>query len=323
MVSEKKTRILKEVKKQMKEYPVIGILNMHKLPGRQLHEIRHKLIGKAVIRMVKKRLIKLAIKDAKLPGIEKLDEFVEGEAALLLSSENPFKLAQVISASKSKAPAKAGDKAPYDLMVPGGPTSLMAGPVIGELQRVKIPAAVEDGKIAIKKDTVVAKAGDTITADLAGILAKLGIEPMEIGLDLVAVWEQGYLYPKDLLFIPADKYIDDLKRAAGQAFNMTLNVGYLTPYNVELLLAKGHNEAKSLATEMGFLTKDTLRPLLAKADAQANILKSKIKEPAPEKPAEAESKPEEKKAEEPNKEEPKAEEKPKEEANPDKEKEKA
>ena len=83
---------------------------------------------------------------------------------------------------------------------------MAAGPAIGELQKAGIPASVEGGKIAVKKDTVVVRAGEKISKEVADALAKLGIEPMEIGLDLLAVLDGGTIYKKDILFIPKEKF---------------------------------------------------------------------------------------------------------------------
>ncbi len=296
MVSEKKKQKVKEVTAELKSYSAIGIIDMHCLPGRQLFQIRNKLRGKAVIKMIKKRLIARALKNSKLKGIDEIIPTIQGEPALLLSNENPFKLAKVIAESKSKAAAKPGDVAPNDIEIKAGPTSLMAGPVIGELQRAKIPAAVEDGKIAVKQDVVVAKAGEEISKGLADILSKFGIEPMEIGLNLVSIWEDGYIYPNELLFISTEKYMEDMLAAHSRAFALTLSVGYFTKGNIDMLLSKAHGEAVALATEANILTSETVKPLLAKADAQANAIKGMIKglAPAEEKPKAEEAKPDEK-----------------------------
>lgn len=315
MVSENKVKLVKELRAEAEKYPVVGILDMHKLPAKQLHEIREKLRDQARIFMIKKRLLKLAFKDLKVAELEK---YMEGQPALLFSESDPFKLARVIAASKSKTAAKAGDVAPSDIMIRAGPTSLPPGPVIGELQKAGVPASVEGDRIAVKKDTVLVKEGEEINSDVAGVLAKLGIEPMDISLNLLAVWEKGMIYTKEILFIPPEKYENDLKEAFLNAFNLTLNIGYVTPQNIGTLLSKAHNEVLSLAMAADIVTKETLPTLLAKAGAQAEALKGMMKEP--EKPAEPveEAKPEEKPAEEkPTEEVPKEEpkpEKPKEEA---------
>ncbi|MCK4714843.1 MAG: 50S ribosomal protein L10, partial [Candidatus Aenigmarchaeota archaeon] len=275
MVSQKNIQTVKEVSAQLKKYPVIGIIDMFKLPASQLHQIRSKLRGKAVIRMVKKRLIVLALKESGIKGSDMLSESLQGEPALILTEMNPFKLAMMIDRNKSEAPAKEGDIAPRDIMVTAGPTSLPPGPVIGELQKAKIPASIEGDKIHVKQDTVIAKEGDEINSLLAGVMAKLGITPMEIGLNLLTAWEDGLLYDRDILFIPQQKYVDDLVSCHQSAFNLAYNSGYPTKETVPLLLSRAHQEAYSLAMAADILTSETVKPLLAKAHAQAASLKSK------------------------------------------------
>lgn len=276
MVSEKKTRIVKEVGEELEKYPVIGLLDMHKLPARQLHEIRNNLKGKAVIRMVKKRLIRLMLKNSKLDGIEKMEKYIQGEPALLMSKASPFKLARIIEKNKSKAPAKPGDIAPCDITVPAGPTNLSAGPAIGELQKVGLETLVQDGKISIKTDKVIAKQGEEITEEVASVLAKLGIEPMEIGLNMVCAWENGTIYGKDILFVPLEQYEEDIKTAVSNALNLTININYPTKDNISILLSKAYVESLLLAIEANILTKETIGEVLAKARAEADALEERV-----------------------------------------------
>ncbi len=277
MVSQRNALTVKDVSEQLRQYPVIGILDMFKLPASQLHQIRNMLRGKAVIRMVKKRLIILALKDSGIRGVEALGERLQGEPALIMTEMNPFSLARLIGKSKSEAPAKEGDVAPRDIEVKAGPTPLPPGPVIGEFQKAKIPAMIEGDKIHIREDTLVASEGQVIDSLLASVLSKLGITPMEIGLNLLAAWEKGEVYDRDILFIPQESYLNDLMAAHRGAFNLALNTGYPTSETVPLLLARAHQEALNLALAAGIPTSETVGPLLASAHAQAEALKAAAK----------------------------------------------
>lgn len=276
MVSEKKKLAVEELKRELKRYPVIGMLDMFKLPARQLQEIRDSLRGKAVIKMVRKNTIKLAMENIKTQGLKKLENEIKNQPALLLSEINPFELAKIIESSKSSAPAKPGDIATKDIVVRAGPTSLKPGPVIGELQRVKIPAGVEGDKIVVKEDKVVVKEGEEVTKTVADVLMKLGVEPVEISLNLLAVYDRGTIYTKSVLFIPREKYENDLVNAYRCAFNLSLNIGLPTSDTIPLLLSKAHQEAISLAMKANVLTEETVGNLLAKARAQAEKLKDKV-----------------------------------------------
>jgi large subunit ribosomal protein L10 len=305
MVSVRKKESLKNLLAEIDKYPVVGILDMHKLPARQLHQIKEQLKGKALIRMMKKRVIKLALEQSKKQNVSKLGDFIENQPAMLFSEGNPFELAQVIAASKTKAPAKPGDIAPEDIVVPEGPTNLPPGPAIGELQKAKIQAGVEGDKIVVKRASTVARKGDEITTGLAGLLSKLDIEPMEISLNLLAVWDEGMVFGRDLLFIPKEHYVGQLRSAHASAFNLAVNIGFVTSETVLLLVAKAHREAMALAAEAGIMTSETVGLVLAKASAQADALKAHVREaPAESAPEEAkergkeEQPPEEKPAEE-------------------------
>jgi large subunit ribosomal protein L10 len=243
MVSEKKIQTVKEVKELIKKYPVVGVLDMHKTGGRQLHEIRESLRGKAVIKTVKKNLIKIIFKDA---GID-MESCIRNEPALLLSAESPFRVARLIDANKSVGSAKPGDVAKKDIVIKPGPTPLGPGPAIGELQKVGLIVGVEGGKIAVKREKVVAKAGDVITPEVASVLGKLNIQPMEISLNLVAAWEKGMVYKKDVLFVPMEEYIGNIKAAYRNALSLSLKTGFYTKENIKMFVGKAWREMKALS----------------------------------------------------------------------------
>ena len=222
---------------------------METLPGRQLHMIRGKLRDQVLIKMTKKRLLKLAIEKIKdnKKDIEKILEYAkEGMPAILFTRENPFKIAKVIDKNKSKTGMKPGQKAPYDIIIPKGPTPFAPGPVISELAGLKIKAGVVNGKIEIKEDAHVLKEGEVCSAALAGMLMRLSIEPMEIGLNLVAVYENGIIYDKKVLSFDDDKFKSDIAQAHTWALNLAVEAKYFNKESVELMIQKAEREAKAL-----------------------------------------------------------------------------
>jgi large subunit ribosomal protein L10 len=251
MVSERKKTAVEQLSRELKEYSVIGMLDMFKLPAKQLQEIRDSLKGKALIKMAKKNVIKLAIENAGMENLQKLEGVIKNQPALLLSNVNPFELAGVIEASRSSASAKAGDIATKEIMIKAGPTSLKPGPVIGELQRVKLPAGVEGDKIVIKNDTVIVKEGGEITKPVAEVLMKLGIEPIEISLNMLAAYDNGTIYGSDLLFIPKERYENDLITAYKNALGLALGMDFPVPEALPLMIAKAYREAMAIAYNTG------------------------------------------------------------------------
>ncbi len=297
-VSQKKKDNVKEFTELIDKYPIIGIVDMQNLPTRQLQVMRENLRGKVLLRMTKKRLAKLAFANSKKEGVEKLVDLFKGMPALLFTEDNPFALFSILKKNKSKAPINAGQTAPNDITVPAKKTNFAPGPVIGELGAYGIKTAIEDAKIVIKEDKVVAKEGDVVDAKLAGLLQRLGVEPMEIGLDLVGVFENGEIIPKSVLDIDEDAYKANFETAATEAFNLAFNAGFPTEETITLMVQKAAADAKALAIEADILTDETVGIVLSKAEAQAKELESSLDIKELPQETSTEAAPEEKKAEE-------------------------
>ncbi len=274
------------VQKLLEKYKVIAVADMTNMPSMQLQKLRSSVKNSTVITMAKGSLIKLALENVKdKVNLKHLEEHIRGMPALLLTNDNPFRLAKLLKKSKSLAPAKPGQLAPNDILIPAGPTSFAPGPVIGELSAIGLKTAVVDGKIAIKEDKIVVKDGEIISAQIASVLARLGITPMEIGINLLAAYENGVIFTKDTLNIDETAIMNQLKTAAQGSFNLAAHIGYTTKDNIKLLLAKAFRTADKVAEKGNILTINAGKKELAKANLQAEHLRNKFNLPdSPEEP---------------------------------------
>ncbi|MBI5397951.1 50S ribosomal protein L10 [Candidatus Woesearchaeota archaeon] len=281
-ISPFKKKVVAEYSKLIVEYPIIAAVNMENLPTRQLQAMRATLRGKVVMKMSKRRLMALALKQSaeKKAGVDKLVPYLKGMPALLFTKENPFSLYKTLEKNKSTAPIKGGQTAPKDIVVPAGPTTFAPGPIIGQLGQVGIAAGIDQGKVAIKKDSLVAKAGAQVKPELAAILARLGIEPMEIGLDVTAAFENGTIYTKDILSIDEKKYIDNVALAHQCAFNLAIEVGILTKDTTEFMIQKAFRDSRALAIEQSILADLVVGDVLAKARNEMLALASELPDDA-------------------------------------------
>ncbi len=288
-VNERKKTTVKLMTEKLKEYPIIGVLNMEQLPGKNLAKMRKQLRDDVEIIMAKKRLIRIAFKDSGKKDIEKLDDYLKGMPALLFTKENPFKLFKTLKKNQSPAPIKAGQESPRDIVIPAGPTQFPPGPIIGELGQMGIKAGIENGKVAIKVDATVAKEGEVVNEAKAGLITRFGIEPMRIGLSLTAVYEDGDILTSKVLDIDEDQYIKDLQMAVGMASNLAFSLVWPTSDNINTLIQKAHYDAAGLALEAELLTDSNARDLLSKAYWQAvgvaKYLPEDIRGELPEPPA--------------------------------------
>ena len=276
-VAEYKKKEFVELAKLLEHYPIIGILNMENMPAAQLVRMRKRIRESANMRMSKKNLITRAIEQVKKPGLEQLKEHLGGMPALLFTKENPFKIYKFIVQSKSPAFARPGQVAPKDLIIPAGPTPFAPGPIIGEFGQLGIKTGVENGKVAIKQDTVLVKQGAKINDKQASMLMRLGVQPMEVGLDLVVVYEKGVVFGREILAVDEQKYIADITQAAQWAINLSVEAGYPTKETIEIMLGKAHNDAKNVAVEAAIMEPEVVDLILAKAEREMLAVKSEAK----------------------------------------------
>ncbi|MCI4446757.1 MAG: 50S ribosomal protein L10, partial [Pyrobaculum sp.] len=179
--------------------------------------------------------------------------------------------------------AQPGDKAPFDIVVPAGPTNASPGPIISKFGKLKIPTRVQEGKIWIAKDTVVAKAGQEITPEIAEVLRVVGIEPIFEQLRLLGVvWRGKRFVDISELAIDVSKYRELFETAAVYARNLALNIVYPTKEVLQVVLPAAHMRAVALAVRLGIVTKETLPMLISRAVAEANTLAAAVAPKAPE-----------------------------------------
>lgn len=248
-VSKKKKREVSYLKELLQGHNVILIADLTSLPSAQLQSIKTKLKKDLKIRVTKKRLLKIAIEELKqekdltslIPYIDK------AMPALLVTDKDPFSIYTAIKKSKSFVAAKPGQIAPSELAVEPGPTNFPPGPIIGELGQAGIIAAVEAGKVVVKRRSILAKAGEPISTKAAGMLAKLGVQPIEIGLNVVVALESGVVYDKSVLDVDPETYVKNLLQAHYEAVSLAIGVSYITKDSVKILLSKAHRELLSLS----------------------------------------------------------------------------
>lgn len=311
-VSEAKKKEVSNLEEAMKKYNVIALVDLTNLPSAQLQQIRAKLRDKLLIKVSKKRLIKIAIKNLKEKDLTRLLPYLEDSMpALIFTEEDSFKLYKEIKKSRGYTFAKAGQIAPNDLVVKAGPTNFPPGPIIGELGQAGIIASVEEGKVVVKKDSVLAKEGEVINQKSADVLSKLGIKPILIGLNIKVVLDKGILYEKKVLDIDEQIYINNLRLANLEAINLSISIGYITKENIGILIRKAAGEASLISKKFGIEEKeDKIKVEIKKAAKEAGEVREKLEEKK-EEPKKKEEKEEEKtKVKEEMKEEPVKEEKP-------------
>lgn len=258
------------------ESKMIGLVNVEGVGAKQLGGIRDNLRGSAVIKMARNTLMIRALEESNKKGIKDLINYVSGPVAFVFSDQDPFVLSKFLRENKAAAPAKGGQVAPKDIIVPAMNTGVAPGPFISELAGLKIPSRVKGGVIHITDDTVAVKAGDVISNAMAMMLTRLGIEPMELQLRLIAAYTDGEVLTQSSYEINLEDLFKEVILGHQLAINLSINTGFPTEETIPLIIAKADMEAKSLALNIGFFVPEMLGQFLSKANTEAFALAAAI-----------------------------------------------
>jgi len=272
-----KAEEVEETKKLVQQYRALGVASLQKVRAAQLQELKKKLKDIAHVQVVKNTLMKRALAELKdKPNLKKMEDFISGSNIFLFTNLNPFKLALLLEKGRVKTTAKAGDIAAMDVIVQAGNTGLPPGPIISQLGSVGLPTRIESGSVWVNRDTLVAKKGDLIDARLASVLSKLGIKPVEVGLILKAIYENGFVITEEQLHLDLESFKRNIMEAQNNAFSLSLNAAYALPENIVLLVQTAHRKAVTLALNAAIPTSETMIDLLRKAHTEALSLSTKL-----------------------------------------------
>jgi large subunit ribosomal protein L10 len=271
-VLEEKSSEVEAIKDIMKEHKSIGIASLKKVRASQLQEIKKSMAGKVYLRVLKNTLVKLAIEEMNQKDLKKLEIYLEGSNVYLFTDLNPFKLALLLERGKVKTTAKSGDIAAMDVVVPAGNTGQSPGPIISQLNAVGLPTRIESGSVWVSKDTLVVRRGEEINERLAGVLSKLGIKAVELGISMRAVFDNGLMITGDQLKVDIDATRRSVEQSNQEAFALAMGISYPTKETIKPLLQNAHQKAVALAVGAAILTKETIGDLIRKANAEMSSL---------------------------------------------------
>ncbi|MDR3781989.1 MAG: 50S ribosomal protein L10 [Candidatus Nitrosotalea sp.] len=274
---QKKMQMYQQLQELPGKYKVIALFRMEKVRSSQLLPLRKKFKGDVEIVSIKDKVAQKSLSTLKIPGLEKLAEKLVGQCVLMFTNMSPIRLNILLGKNKIMMAARGGDKASIDVIIKAGNTGITPGPILTDFKEAGVSTKIDQGTVWITKDSTAAKKGDTISAKLATLLSKLDVKAVEAGIVLNSALEEKIVYNEDELTVDLEKYRAAFAQAHQEALSLSIEIGYVTKENVNLILSRAAQQARSLAVESGFLTEDTKESTIQRAHGQAKSLSGKLK----------------------------------------------
>lgn len=274
----KKERFIQRILSLTKNYKTIAISKLYKVRAAQLMELRRKFRKEMEVIVVKNKVASIAFKQANLSKVEDSIKEIKDQSALIFTNMDPFKLYMLLEKNKVNLPARPGDIATEDIVIPAGNTGLAPGPVLSEFKEAKIPTRIDSGSIWVSRDTVVANKGDPISPKLASLLSKLGIKPVRAGLSVSIAWYDGLIFYEKDMKLDIDEYKRLIRDAYINAKTLAIEASYPIKEILPFIIMKYETEARYIAIASGYLSKDIIADILAKCNNEAIVLYSILRD---------------------------------------------
>lgn len=269
---DKKVQYFAKLKELLTEYKSIFVVGVDNVSSQQMHETRKALRGEATVLMGKNTMVRRAIRGflADLPEYEKLLPFVKGNVGFIFTNSDLKTIREAIVSNVVAAPAKAGAVAPKDVWVPAGNTGMEPGKT-SFFQALGVPTKIARGFIEIVSDVKVVDAGNKVGPSEASLLNLLNISPFTYGLTVSQVYDNGQVFPAEILDITDDELVSHFVSAIQTIASVSLAVGYPTLPSVGHSVINHYKNvlALSIATDYTFEGSEAIKDRLANPEAYA------------------------------------------------------
>jgi large subunit ribosomal protein LP0 len=254
---ERKKRYKIKFERALQEYKNVLVVTVDNVGSLQLQKIRIALRGKAEIVMGKNTLMRMIMRDQILanPKLEALLPCIHGNMGLIFTNGDLPKLREIVVSNRVPAAAKSGTLAPTDVFIPPGPTGLDPGQT-SFFQALNIATKIARGSIEIVAQVHLIKKGEKVTSSAVALLGKLDIKPFFYGVIVTNVYENGSMYPVEILDITQDQLLGKFFGGVRRIAAIGLAVGYPTEASVGHTMANGFKKLLALSQSTGFEFKE-------------------------------------------------------------------
>jgi len=271
---EKKEEYFNKLIGLLTEYRKILIVLCDNIGSSHMQRIRQSLRGQAILLMGKntmmRRVIRLHLEEN--PDWEGLLPYITGNIGLVFTNDPDLqRIRDICLGSKVPAAAKAGIKAPADVVVPKGITQLEPTKT-SFLQALNIASKINKGTIEILQDVQLIKKGDKVGSSESTLLQMLDIRPFEYGLQMVAVYDTGSVFEAAVLDMTDRDILSRFAVGIANVASLSLGLNFPTVAAFPHVVLNGYKNvlAVALGTSYTFPQAELIKQIIENPDAFAS-----------------------------------------------------
>jgi len=293
---EKKAEYFDKLYKLLQNYGRILIVLCDNIGSAHMQKIRRELRGQAVLLMGKNTMIRKVIRNHidEHPEWESLLSWITGNIGLVFTNDPDIKkIRDICLATKVPAAAKAGIKAPSDVIIPKGITTLEPTKT-SFLQALNIASKINKGTIEILQDVSLIKKGDKVGSSESTLLQMLDIRPFQYGLQMIAVYEEGSTADASTMEMTDDVILSKFSVGIANLASVAMAIHFPTVASFPHIVMSGFKNllSISLGTEYSFEQANLFKQMAENPGAYASSAPAASQSSTTSRPATKEPEPE-------------------------------
>ncbi len=187
----------------------------------------------------------------KCEQLDKLSGLMKGNTGIIFCKDNMGEVKKLIDAEARGAPAKAGAIAPDEVWIRAGPTGLDPKQTTF-FQNLQIQTKIVKAQIEIVTEKKILTEGVKIEATHAALLDKLKIRPFEYKMRVKSIYDDGAIFPANILDISDEVILAGLKRTIQDVAAVSLTTGYLVKPAIPHMVGNAFKNLAAISFESDY-----------------------------------------------------------------------
>lgn len=248
---DRKYQLAEELGVHFANYSKMFLVDVDNVGSNQLHQIRIALRGKAIIYCGKNTQMRRVIREMEKanPMLERVRNVLKLNLAIVFTNDNLSEIRDIIVNNKVAAPARAGQVAQCNVVVPAGNTGMDPGQT-SFFQALNIATKITRGLVEIINDVALIVEGERVTPGQAALLKRLDIMPFSYGLKIVQVYDRGTTFDPKVLSLTTEVLGNKLMGHVSVMSGICMEIGYPTLFSLPHMVSNSFQKIASIALEI-------------------------------------------------------------------------
>jgi large subunit ribosomal protein LP0 len=250
---EKKALYFERFSYLFSEYSRIIIVNTENICSNQFKKCRKALGKDSILILGKNKVIKKVLNEhiKKKPELVSLLPHLSGNLGFIFTKADPLQIKNILFENKIPAPAKVGQMAPSDVIIPEGITGLTPD-ATSFFQALNIQTKISKGLIEIMNPVKIISKNQFIGSSEVTLLQKLDIVPFSHQLKIKLIYENNFCIDPSFLEISMGEIEKILNEKSEELGFLESFFSYSNPIKLENVRKKTLLDVLYLSQKLGF-----------------------------------------------------------------------